>query len=73
MASRTVGTTASGAEVQSSNVQIKGRRVHYLQAGSGQPVLLVHGIAASVVDWHLNIGALGGAHCRHGHRLARLR
>ena len=58
MASRTVGTTASGAEVLSCNVQIKGRRVHYLQAGSGQAVLLVHGIAASVVDWHLNIGAL---------------
>lgn len=58
MASPQVNTAASGPEVRSASVQIEGRRVHFLQAGTGQPVLLVHGIAASVVDWHLNIGAL---------------
>lgn len=37
---------------------IGGQRIHYVQTGTGRTVLLVHGIAASIVDWHLNIPAL---------------
>lgn len=44
--------------IRSRFVTVDGRRVHVLQAGAGEPVLLVHGIAASVVDWHLNMPAL---------------
>lgn len=44
--------------IRSRFVQIEGRRVHILQAGTGDPVLLIHGIAASLVDWHLNLPAL---------------
>jgi len=44
--------------VRSRFVSVDGRRVHILQAGAGAPVVLVHGIAASVIDWHLNLPAL---------------
>jgi pimeloyl-ACP methyl ester carboxylesterase len=53
-----VGPSRPGVEILSRTVEIEGRHIHYLQAGTGRPVLLVHGIAASVVDWHLNIPAL---------------
>ena len=35
-----------------------GINVHYLEAGEGPPVLLVHGLATSMVTWYCNIDAL---------------
>lgn len=58
MAADPVSKHATELGVQSRNVQVSGRRIHYVQAGAGPPVLLVHGIAASVVDWDLNLPAL---------------
>ena len=34
-----------------SFVQIGGRRVFYRKAGSGQPIILLHGFPASSYDW----------------------
>ena len=43
------------------NITLGGIKVHYVQAGHGPLVLLLHGLGASWVTWHLNIGALAEA------------
>ncbi|MBI2873035.1 MAG: alpha/beta fold hydrolase [Chloroflexi bacterium] len=47
---------------ESKYVAIDGVRVHYVQEGSGTPVVLVHGLGASVVAWSANIGILAQKH-----------
>jgi 4,5:9,10-diseco-3-hydroxy-5,9,17-trioxoandrosta-1(10),2-diene-4-oate hydrolase len=39
-------------------VDVVGARVHYLHAGSGRPMLLIHGLVGSSANWRHNIGAL---------------
>jgi pimeloyl-ACP methyl ester carboxylesterase len=39
-------------------VDVAGVRVHYLHAGSGRPMLLIHGLVGSSADWRNNIDAL---------------
>jgi len=39
-------------------VDVAGVRVCYLHAGSGPPMLLIHGLVGSSVNWRNNIGAL---------------
>jgi len=39
-------------------VDVAGARVHYLHAGSGMPMLLIHGMVGSSEDWRDNIDAL---------------
>jgi pimeloyl-ACP methyl ester carboxylesterase len=39
-------------------VEVGGARVHYLHAGSGRPMLLIHGLVGSSADWRGNIDAL---------------
>jgi pimeloyl-ACP methyl ester carboxylesterase len=39
-------------------VDVAGARVHYLHAGSGSPMLLIHGMVGCNEDWRDNIGAL---------------
>jgi pimeloyl-ACP methyl ester carboxylesterase len=58
VASPAIGPSVPDRGVLSRDIQIRGQRIHYQQAGTGRPVLLVHGIAASLVDWHWNIPAL---------------
>lgn len=58
MTSQPVDESAAQVDVQSRFVQVANQRIHYLQAGTGPPVLLVHGIAASVTDWEQNLPAL---------------
>jgi pimeloyl-ACP methyl ester carboxylesterase len=41
-------------------VDVAGVRVHYLHAGSGRPMLLIHGLVGSSADWRNNIAALAG-------------
>jgi pimeloyl-ACP methyl ester carboxylesterase len=49
---------ASGAE--SGFVQAGPHRLHYLEAGSGPPLLLVHGLASNATrDWGRLVGPLG--------------
>lgn len=39
-------------------VDVTGARLHYLHAGTGAPVFLIHGLVGSSENWHNNIDAL---------------
>ena len=39
-------------------VDVAGARVHYVHAGSGRPMLLIHGLVGSSQNWRNNIDAL---------------
>ncbi len=45
---------------ESKFVDVGGIRTHYLVAGEGPPLLLLHGLGASVATWRDNIAALAG-------------
>jgi pimeloyl-ACP methyl ester carboxylesterase len=47
-------------EYEEGFVEVAGARVYYLHAGSGEPMLLIHGLVGSSADWRNNIGALAG-------------
>ncbi|KAG6476340.1 hypothetical protein ZIOFF_065580 [Zingiber officinale] len=36
----------------------KGRKIHYVEQGTGQPVVLIHGFGASAFHWRYNIPEL---------------
>jgi pimeloyl-ACP methyl ester carboxylesterase len=45
---------------QDGFVDVSGVRVHYLHAGTGRPVVLIHGLVGSSENWRNNIDALSG-------------
>jgi 4,5:9,10-diseco-3-hydroxy-5,9,17-trioxoandrosta-1(10),2-diene-4-oate hydrolase len=45
-------------EFEDQFVNVSGARVHYLHAGSGRPMLLIHGLVGSSQNWRNNIAAL---------------
>jgi 4,5:9,10-diseco-3-hydroxy-5,9,17-trioxoandrosta-1(10),2-diene-4-oate hydrolase len=45
-------------EYQEAYVDVFGARVYYLHAGSGRPMLLIHGLVGSSANWRHNIEAL---------------
>src|SRR5271169_435819 len=49
-------TPQSGYEAGYADVL--GARVHYLHAGTGPPMLLIHGMVGSSANWRNNIDAL---------------
>jgi pimeloyl-ACP methyl ester carboxylesterase len=44
--------------VEGAFVDVRGSRVHYLHAGTGRPLLLIHGIAGSSNNWRRILDAL---------------
>ena len=52
-----VTTFASQAPVAKETV-VFGQKIHYVEAGSGPTVILLHGLGGSSQAWQLNIGAL---------------
>ncbi len=53
-------TEKSPAGIESLRLTINGRNVHCLRAGSGPPVVLVHGGASDSRDWLETIASLSG-------------
>jgi pimeloyl-ACP methyl ester carboxylesterase len=49
-------TTQPGYE--EAFIEVGGARVYYLHAGSGPPMLLIHGLVGSSANWRNNIGVL---------------
>jgi pimeloyl-ACP methyl ester carboxylesterase len=48
------------ARIESLRLEVNGRRTHYLKAGSGPPVVLVHGGASDSRDWINTMDFLSG-------------
>jgi pimeloyl-ACP methyl ester carboxylesterase len=46
------------SEYEGAFVDVAGARLHYLHAGTGTPILLIHGLVGSSANWHNNIKAL---------------
>ncbi len=44
--------------IESLQLKVNGHRIHYLKAGSGAPVVLVHGGASDSRDWVNTMAAL---------------
>src|SRR5688500_15279392 len=58
MLTRNTGTT----DLRRAEVTVRDQRVSYSTAGSGDPVVLVHGLAGSMRWWRRNVSALAEAH-----------
>ena len=52
---------SSQPEIAEAFVNVAGARLHYLHAGTGPPMLLIHGLVGSSQNWCSNIGALAGS------------
>ena len=54
-------TTALMQRAQVKDVKVDGVNVRYAVAGEGPAVLLVHGLASSLITWYCNMDALADA------------
>jgi len=52
--------TRSGSVLE-DDVLVDGRRIHYLRAGNGPPLILLHGLVGSLHNWRLNIESLSAS------------
>jgi pimeloyl-ACP methyl ester carboxylesterase len=52
---------SSQPEIAEAFVNVAGARLHYLHAGIGPPMLLIHGLVGSSQNWLNNINALAGS------------
>jgi pimeloyl-ACP methyl ester carboxylesterase len=51
-------TTKTDAGITEADITVGGLRVHYLRAGAGPPVVLVHGLLAHSFSWRFTVPAL---------------
>ncbi len=49
--------------IESRETEVNGRRIHYLTAGQGKPVVLIHGGASSAQEWRRTMAACGDRFC----------
>ncbi|HEU4711059.1 MAG TPA: alpha/beta hydrolase [Pyrinomonadaceae bacterium] len=53
-----VSVTASAQAPVAKETTVFGQKIHYVEAGSGPTVILLHGLGGSSQAWQFNIGAL---------------
>ncbi len=49
-------------EIESRIAGVEGDKMHYLQAGTGQPLLLIHGLFGGSFCWRFNVEQLASRH-----------
>jgi pimeloyl-ACP methyl ester carboxylesterase len=59
----TAATEIVGAGLTDGFVDAAGARVHYVRAGEGRPMVLIHGLVGSAANWRRNMGALASDAC----------
>jgi pimeloyl-ACP methyl ester carboxylesterase len=52
------GPARAGPGIAEADITVSGHRVHYLRAGNGPPVVLVHGLLAHSFSWRFTVPAL---------------
>jgi pimeloyl-ACP methyl ester carboxylesterase len=62
LATSTFAATAAGVKVESRYADVNGVRLHYLAAGQGSPVILLHGYAQTSRMWRPLIAELAKTH-----------
>jgi 4,5:9,10-diseco-3-hydroxy-5,9,17-trioxoandrosta-1(10),2-diene-4-oate hydrolase len=50
--------TRTEAGIAEADITVGGHRIHYLRAGAGEPVVLVHGLLAHSFSWRFTVPAL---------------
>ena len=50
-----------GTQLTARYVRVDGARIRYIDAGRGPPVVLLHGLGASMYAWRKNVGAMAAA------------
>jgi hypothetical protein len=48
-----VATLASAQQPPTKQVEVFGQKINYLEAGSGPPVILLHGLGGDLTNWAL--------------------
>jgi len=51
----------AGTQLTARYVRVDGARIRYVDAGRGPPVVLLHGLGASMYAWRKNVGAMAAA------------
>ncbi|MDL2345454.1 alpha/beta fold hydrolase [Deinococcus sp. MIMF12] len=65
LASPLAGPTPTPARPTPTFLEVSGVRVRHVQAGTGPPVVLLHGIGRSLEDWSQTLGPLAARHAAH--------
>lgn len=54
----TAAVTPGDFTIEEAFVLVEGAKIHYQHAGTGRPILLLHGLVGSAKNWHRNISFL---------------
>jgi pimeloyl-ACP methyl ester carboxylesterase len=52
-------SSQTNAQQTAKEITVFGQKIHYVEAGAGPTVILLHGLGGSAQAWQLNVGPLG--------------
>src|SRR5215472_8005523 len=58
----TLASTTWCQQPADRQVQVFGQKIHYIEAGSGSTVILLHGLGGDATNWQFTIPALASHH-----------